>query len=88
MSTNLYTPPPPALLEPVCLIPLTVSIFISLLKTEAKWEKTHMEDVSDLDLATARSKLRLDTTPVIYICATMWHETDNEMIQMLKSLFR
>ena len=47
-----------------------------------------MEDVSDLDLATARSKLRLDTTPVIYICATMWHETENEMIQMLKSLFR
>ncbi|GFR97723.1 LOW QUALITY PROTEIN: chitin synthase, partial [Elysia marginata] len=57
--------------------------------SEAKWEQNHsVEDVADLDLATARSKLRHDTTPVIYICATMWHETENEMIQMLKSLIR
>ncbi|GFO13087.1 chitin synthase [Plakobranchus ocellatus] len=59
------------------------------IQTEAKWQQAHLEeDVRDLDLATARSKLRNHTTPVIYICATMWHETENEMIQMLKSLFR
>ncbi|ESO98138.1 hypothetical protein LOTGIDRAFT_143023 [Lottia gigantea] len=29
-----------------------------------------------------------DTIPLIYICATMWHETEQEMINMLKSIFR
>ena len=26
--------------------------------------------------------------PYIYACATMWHETEDEMKQLLKSLFR
>ncbi|KAK3096905.1 hypothetical protein FSP39_004615 [Pinctada imbricata] len=29
-----------------------------------------------------------DVVPQIYACATMWHETRNEMSQLLKSLFR
>jgi len=29
-----------------------------------------------------------DQTPMIYICGTMWHESDGEMITMLKSLFK
>ncbi|KAK3589754.1 hypothetical protein CHS0354_021081 [Potamilus streckersoni] len=34
------------------------------------------------------SPLRQDDTPMIYMCATMWHENENEMTQILKSLFR
>ena len=34
---------------------------------------------------TIRHKRR---TPMIYACATMWHETEQEMMQILKSIFR
>ena len=29
-----------------------------------------------------------DRTTRIYACATMWHETEDEMLEMLKSIFR
>ncbi|KAK7111424.1 hypothetical protein V1264_011059 [Littorina saxatilis] len=35
-----------------------------------------------------RGSLRTDVTPMIYVCATLWHETEKEMNQVLKSLFR
>nr|KAG5714884.1 hypothetical protein BaRGS_000372 [Batillaria attramentaria] len=35
-----------------------------------------------------RGSLRTDLTPMIYVCATLWHETEKEMNQVLKSVFR
>ena len=29
-----------------------------------------------------------DVTPLVYICATLWHESEAEMLQMLKSIYR
>ena len=29
-----------------------------------------------------------DQTPMVYICATMWHENETEMMLMLKSIFK
>ncbi|KAK7493270.1 hypothetical protein BaRGS_00015396, partial [Batillaria attramentaria] len=53
-----------------------------------RWQHETHQDFSAVTLNEARSCLRTDTTPMIYICATMWHESETEMIMMLKSIFR
>lgn len=36
----------------------------------------------------AEEKIKKDINVVIYSCATMWHETETEMLQLLKSIMR
>ena len=36
----------------------------------------------------ARAAAKRDVNVVIYSCATMWHETETEMVQLLKSIMR
>ena len=35
-----------------------------------------------------KARIREGVNTRIYVCATMWHETANEMVQVLKSVMR
>ncbi len=54
--------------------------------------KVNRRDPRFIDLSGAseqdKQELLKDSTPMVYICATMWHENEQEMIYMLKSIFR
>ena len=45
-------------------------------------------DINESVEATSSSAKTIYPIPTIYLCATMWHETSNEMTQLLKSIFR
>lgn len=50
----------------------------------AEFDDTDFRDLTPME----HLKRQRDETPMVYICATMWHETENEMVQVLKSIFR
>ena len=65
--------------------------------TGVRAEQTVSHDVSADDSVsivesviseTERLRIREGVHTRIYVCATMWHETANEMVQVLKSIMR
>ncbi|ODM95932.1 Chitin synthase 6 [Orchesella cincta] len=52
--------------------------------------ETDYEEIRSIDSSHKEKeiKYKADTIPRIFACATMWHETKDEMMEMLKSIFR
>lgn len=72
---------------PLSLLSYLVLIFLQQKRFGFESPEMNMKNV-DRGILPGRRSIKTDHTPMIYVCATMWHETTKEMIQILTSLFR
>ncbi|KAH7726661.1 chitin synthase [Aphelenchoides avenae] len=56
----------------------------AITKKEFADESDDEDEVGDMRIVNSAT----ERTVILYICATMWHETKNEMVQMIKSILK